>query len=79
MTTLGETLADTAVRLEVPPGDVFGVGGTAAQIAAGLDAYRDAGVDTIALQPLGPLEDMGGFIATAGDVTGRVRRTSPAG
>jgi hypothetical protein len=47
---------------------VFGVGGTAAQIAAGLDTYRDAGVDTIALQPLGPLEGMGEFTAAAGDV-----------
>lgn len=62
------TLAEEAVRLDVPQGDVFGVGGTAAQIAAGLDAYRDAGVDTVALQPLGPLEGMGEFIAAAGDV-----------
>ena len=34
VTTLGG-LADEAVRQEVPPGDVFGVGGTAAQIAGG--------------------------------------------
>ncbi|MGH3641974.1 MAG: LLM class flavin-dependent oxidoreductase, partial [Mycobacterium sp.] len=62
------TLVEEAVRLDVPRGDVFGVGGTAAQIAAGLDAYRDAGVDTIALQPLGPLEGMDEFIAAAGAV-----------
>ncbi|MET0476073.1 MAG: LLM class flavin-dependent oxidoreductase [Mycobacterium sp.] len=62
------SLAEEAVRLAVPPGDVFGVGGTAAQIAAGLGAYRDAGVGTIALQPLGPLDAMAEFIATAGDV-----------
>lgn len=61
-------LGEEAARLEVPAVGVFGVGGTAAQIAAGLGAYRDAGVDTIALQPLGDLEAMGQFIAVAGDV-----------
>lgn len=63
------TLAAEAVRLDVPPGDPFGVGGTAAQIAAGLEPYRDAGVDTIALQPLGSLADMASFTATAGAVS----------
>lgn len=63
-------LAEEAVRLDVPAGDVFGVGGSASQIAEGLAPYRDAGVDTIALQPLGPLDGMAAFIATAGEVTG---------
>jgi alkanesulfonate monooxygenase SsuD/methylene tetrahydromethanopterin reductase-like flavin-dependent oxidoreductase (luciferase family) len=61
-------LAGEAVRQEVPTGGVFGVGGTAEQIADGLAPYRDAGVDAIALQPLGPLDGMTEFIATAGSV-----------
>ena len=64
------TLAAEAERQEVAADDVFGVGGSAAQISAGLGAYRDAGVDTIALQPLGALADMGRFIAAAADVVG---------
>ena len=64
------TLAAEAERQEVAADDVFGVGGSAEQISAGLGAYRDAGVDTIALQPLGALADMGQFVATAADVVG---------
>jgi alkanesulfonate monooxygenase SsuD/methylene tetrahydromethanopterin reductase-like flavin-dependent oxidoreductase (luciferase family) len=61
-------LAEEAVRQEVPTGGVFGVGGSAEQIADGLAPYRDAGVDAIALHPLGPLGAMVDFIATAGEV-----------
>ncbi|MBJ7336880.1 LLM class flavin-dependent oxidoreductase [Mycolicibacterium sp.] len=61
-------LAEEAVRQEVPPEDVFGVGGTAEQISAGLTPYREAGVDTIALQPLGSMDVMTEFIAAAGHV-----------
>jgi alkanesulfonate monooxygenase SsuD/methylene tetrahydromethanopterin reductase-like flavin-dependent oxidoreductase (luciferase family) len=61
-------LAEEAVRQEVPAGGTFGVGGTAAAIADGLAPYLDAGVDAIALQPLGPLDGMAEFIATAGEV-----------
>lgn len=68
------TLALEADRLEVPADDVFGVGGTAEQIEAGLVTYRTAGVDTIALQPLGALADMDQFVSTAADVADLVRR-----
>lgn len=71
----GARLAAEAVRQEVPEGGVFGVGGTAEQIAAGLQPYRDAGVDAVALQPLGPLADMPEFIAVAADVHSRIQRT----
>jgi alkanesulfonate monooxygenase SsuD/methylene tetrahydromethanopterin reductase-like flavin-dependent oxidoreductase (luciferase family) len=64
----GRLLAEEAVRQEVPEGGVFGVGGTAEQIADGLAPYREAGVDAIALQPLGPSDGMAEFIATAGRV-----------
>jgi alkanesulfonate monooxygenase SsuD/methylene tetrahydromethanopterin reductase-like flavin-dependent oxidoreductase (luciferase family) len=63
-----QRLAAEAVRQEVPTGGVFGVGGTAQQITDGLQPYREAGVDAIALQPLGALEGMAEFIATAGQV-----------
>jgi alkanesulfonate monooxygenase SsuD/methylene tetrahydromethanopterin reductase-like flavin-dependent oxidoreductase (luciferase family) len=66
-------LTEEAVRLEVPADDVFGVGGTPAQIVTGLVPYREAGVDTIALQPLGSLDAMGAFVAAAGDVSAAVR------
>lgn len=59
-------LAAEAVSHDIPAGDLFGVGGTAEQIAAGLAPYLEAGVDTIALQPLSSLEAMADFIATAG-------------
>ncbi len=72
----GRRLAEEAVRQEVPAGDVFGVGGTAEQIAVALGPYRDAGVDAIALQPLGPPDGMTEFIATAGDVHACVRGTA---
>lgn len=61
-------LAEEASRQEVPDVGVFGVGGTAEQIADGLAPYRDAGIDGIALQPLGPSSDMAAFIAAARDV-----------
>ena len=64
----GPRLAAEAVRVEVPAGDVFGVGGTAEQIAVGLEPYRDAGVDAVVLRPLGPLAGMAEFIAVAGNV-----------
>lgn len=64
-------LAEEAVRQEVPEGDVFGVGGTAEEIAAGLAPYREAGIDTIALQPLEGLDELPGFIAVAGEVRRR--------
>jgi alkanesulfonate monooxygenase SsuD/methylene tetrahydromethanopterin reductase-like flavin-dependent oxidoreductase (luciferase family) len=63
-----DRLAAEAVRLEVPPGDPFGVGGSVGQVAAGLKPYIGAGVDDIALQPVGPLQDMADFVATAGRV-----------
>lgn len=61
-------LAREAARQEVPDVGVFGVGGTHEQIADGLAPYRDAGIDAIALQPLGPMGEMATFIAAAGDV-----------
>jgi alkanesulfonate monooxygenase SsuD/methylene tetrahydromethanopterin reductase-like flavin-dependent oxidoreductase (luciferase family) len=66
-------LAEEAARQEVPAGDVFGVGGSAEQIASGLNPYREAGIDTIALQPIGALDGMPEFIAAAG----AVHRMSP--
>ncbi|MDT5339758.1 MAG: hypothetical protein QOD90_5263 [Mycobacterium sp.] len=68
-------LAAEAVRQEVPADGVFGVGGTAKQITDGLEPYRNAGVDAIALQPLGALEGMAEFIATAGQVHSRISAT----
>lgn len=73
------TVLEALAHVAAGRADVFGVGGTVAQIVAGLAAYRDAGVDTIALQPLGPLQRMGEFIAAAGEVTGRVRRGGSPG
>ena len=67
------TLAAEAERQEVAADDVFGVGGSAGQIHAGLGAYRDAGIDTIVLQPLDTLADMGRFVATAAEVVGLAR------
>ncbi len=67
------TLAAEAERQEVAADDVFGVGGDAGQIHAGLGAYRDAGIDTIVLQPLDTLADMGRFVATAAEVVGLAR------
>jgi alkanesulfonate monooxygenase SsuD/methylene tetrahydromethanopterin reductase-like flavin-dependent oxidoreductase (luciferase family) len=66
-------LAEEAIRQEVPEGGVFGVGGTVDEIAVGLGPYRAAGIDAIALQPLGPLDDMAEFIAVAGEVHSHVR------
>jgi hypothetical protein len=66
-------LAEEAIRQEVPEGGVFGVGGTVDEIAVGLGPYRAAGIDAIALQPLGPLDDMAEFIAVAGGVHSHVR------
>jgi alkanesulfonate monooxygenase SsuD/methylene tetrahydromethanopterin reductase-like flavin-dependent oxidoreductase (luciferase family) len=65
-------LAEEALRQEVPEGGVFGVGGTVPEIAVGLRPYRAAGIDAIALQPLGPLDDMAQFIAVAGEVHSHV-------
>ncbi|WP_205015527.1 LLM class flavin-dependent oxidoreductase [Mycolicibacterium hodleri] len=65
----GRRLAADAARQEVAQGDVFGVGGSAEQITAGLQPYRDAGVDAVALQPLGSMADMTEFIAAAGALT----------
>jgi alkanesulfonate monooxygenase SsuD/methylene tetrahydromethanopterin reductase-like flavin-dependent oxidoreductase (luciferase family) len=65
-------LAEEAIRQEVPEGGVFGVGGTEQEIAVGLGPYRAAGIDAIALQPLGPLDDMADFIAVAGGVHSHV-------
>jgi alkanesulfonate monooxygenase SsuD/methylene tetrahydromethanopterin reductase-like flavin-dependent oxidoreductase (luciferase family) len=70
-----QRLSAEAIRQEVPTGGVFGVGGTAEQITEGLAPYRDAGVDAIALQPLGPLEDMPEFISIAGGVSSHLRAT----
>jgi alkanesulfonate monooxygenase SsuD/methylene tetrahydromethanopterin reductase-like flavin-dependent oxidoreductase (luciferase family) len=61
-------LAEEASRLEVPDDGVFGVTGTADEIAAALGPYRDAGVDTIALQPIGGQDEVPAFITVAGDV-----------
>jgi alkanesulfonate monooxygenase SsuD/methylene tetrahydromethanopterin reductase-like flavin-dependent oxidoreductase (luciferase family) len=66
------TLAEEAVRQEVPEGDTFGVGGTVEDIVDGLAPYRDAGVDAISLQPVGPLQGMTGFVVTAGEVYSRI-------
>jgi alkanesulfonate monooxygenase SsuD/methylene tetrahydromethanopterin reductase-like flavin-dependent oxidoreductase (luciferase family) len=71
-------LAEEAARQGVTGGGVFGVGGSADRIDDGLAPYRAAGVDAIALQPLGPLPGMAGFVATAGDVAVRVRRGTGA-
>lgn len=68
-------LSAEAARQEVPTGGVFGVGGTVEQITDGLAPYRDAGVDAIALQPLGPLEAMAEFISIAGGVRSHLRAT----
>lgn len=68
-------LATEAVSHELPVSDVFGVGGTAEQITGGLRPYLDAGVDSVALQPLGSVEGMGEFITTAGHVASHVRGT----
>ncbi|BBZ26150.1 oxidoreductase [Mycolicibacterium madagascariense] len=70
----GRLLAEEAARLEVPDGGEFGVGGSAEDIAAGLQPYRDAGIDTIALQPIESQDALPGFIATAGDVRRMVVR-----
>ena len=40
---------------------------------SGLQAFLDAGVDSLALQPTGPLEGMGEFIAAAGQATRRLK------
>jgi alkanesulfonate monooxygenase SsuD/methylene tetrahydromethanopterin reductase-like flavin-dependent oxidoreductase (luciferase family) len=64
----GPRLAVEAARQDVPDGGVFGVGGTADQITAGLAPYLAAGVDAIALQPLDSVDGMTDLIATAGQV-----------
>jgi alkanesulfonate monooxygenase SsuD/methylene tetrahydromethanopterin reductase-like flavin-dependent oxidoreductase (luciferase family) len=61
-------LAEEAARQEVAAGDQFGVGGSAEGIALGLRPYRGAGVDAIALQPLGSQDEMLTFITAAGEV-----------
>lgn len=61
-------LAEEAARQEVPSGGVFGVGGTAGQIADGVAPYLAAGVNAVALQPLDSADGMADFIATAGQV-----------
>jgi alkanesulfonate monooxygenase SsuD/methylene tetrahydromethanopterin reductase-like flavin-dependent oxidoreductase (luciferase family) len=67
-------LSAEAARLEVPESGVFGVGGTAEDIATGLTPYRDAGIDAIALQPIESLDAIPHFIATAGAVQVRQKR-----
>ncbi|MDP9166515.1 MAG: LLM class flavin-dependent oxidoreductase [Actinomycetota bacterium] len=62
-------LTEEAARQNVPAGGVLGVGGSAEEIARGLGPYRDAGIDAIALQPLGPLAEMADFIAAAGRIS----------
>lgn len=67
--TVRDALAQVAVgrgesAVAAPFSSVLFVAG-----GAGLAAYVDAGVDSLALQPTGPLEDMGGFIAAAGAAT----------
>ena len=69
----GRRLAAEAARQDVPDGGVFGVGGTAGQIADGLGPYLAAGVDAVALQPLDSADGMADFIATAGQVRSLVR------
>jgi len=64
----GGRLAEEAARQDVPAGGVFGVGGTAGQIADGFAPYLDAGVDAVALQPLDSADGMADFVATAGQV-----------
>lgn len=65
----GTLLAAEATRQEVAADDgQFGVGGTAAEIAAGLLPYRDAGIDVIVLRPIGPVTGMTEFVTAAGGV-----------
>ncbi len=66
--SIEQRLSDEATRQNVPADGVFGVGGSAEEIARGLAPYRDAGIDAVALQPLGPLAEMADFIAAAGRV-----------
>ena len=61
-------LAEEATRQHVPTPGVFGVGGTAQQIADGLTPYLGAGVDAVALQPIGSADGMTELIAAAGRV-----------
>ena len=62
-------LAEEATRQEVPTPGVFGVGGDAERIAAGLAPYLAAGVDAVVLQPLDSVTGLSDVIAA----TGRVR------
>jgi alkanesulfonate monooxygenase SsuD/methylene tetrahydromethanopterin reductase-like flavin-dependent oxidoreductase (luciferase family) len=70
----GPRLAEEAARQEVASDEgVFGVGGSTPEIVAGLTTYLDAGVDVVALQPVGPLEGMTELITVAGDVHRHLR------
>ena len=59
-------LAKEALRHGLSADDDFGAGGSPEEIATGIRAYLEAGVDTVALQPDGALDEMAEFIAAAG-------------
>lgn len=67
-----DQLAQKAATFGLAPEDGFGVGGTAIDIAAGLEPYLDAGMSTPVLQPLGSVDTMAEFVAVCGEIASRI-------